>query len=124
MWDILATLLHEMTHSWQYMYGKPSKSWFHNKEFQLKLLEFGILVSKNGAHMGLGDPFVYLLKRHGIKFTQIGGSDAMIMLPPKAKIKGKSKLKKWSCGCTNIRVAIQDLEARCLKCGNLFELME
>jgi hypothetical protein len=36
--------------------------------------------------------------------------------------KGKSKLKKWSCGCTNIRVAVRSLEAKCLKCGNKFEI--
>jgi hypothetical protein len=49
-------------------------------------------------------------------------SDGIIILPPKVKPKGKSKLKKWSCGCTNIRVAVKEFEAKCLKCGNVFEL--
>lgn len=124
MWDILATLLHEMAHSWQYIHGHPSKSWFHNKEFQLKLLSFGILINKNGCHIGAGDPFIYLIRRHGIEFGRSSFSGGMVTLPPKGKVKGKSKLKKWTCGCTNIRVAIRDLEAECLKCGNRFVLVE
>jgi hypothetical protein len=43
------------------------------------------------------------------------------MIPPKPKLKGTSKLKKWTCGCTNLRVGIKDLMAMCLKCGNRFE---
>ena len=124
MWDLLATLLHEMTHSWQYLYGNPSKSWFHNKEFQTKLLEFGIVTDNKGCHLGLGDPFVYLLKKHGVELNHNKDPGGIIKIPPKEKPKGKSKLRKWTCGCTNIRVAVSDLEAKCLKCGNRFELAE
>ena len=122
LWDILTTLLHEMTHSWQATYGKPSNSWFHNKEFQLKMLEFGIICNSNGCHSGAGDPFVYLLKKHGIIFNRDSEaeSDGIIKIPTKAKSKGQSKLKKWSCGCTNIRVAVKSFKAKCLNCGNDF----
>lgn len=123
LWDILATLLHEMAHAWQKIYGKPSKSWFHNKEFQLKMLSFGVVVNNKGAHLGVGDPFVFLLKKHGIEFNLNFNLNGIIKIPPKPKKKGKSKLKKWFCGCTNIRVAVPDLEAKCLKCGNMFELV-
>jgi len=78
LWDMLATLLHEMTHSWQYRYGNPSKSWFHNKEFQMKLLAFGILVDKKGCHQGFGDPFIFLLKKHGVEFHQQKDQDGFI----------------------------------------------
>jgi hypothetical protein len=123
LWDILATLLHEMTHSWQATYGKPSNSWFHNKEFQLKMLEFGIICNSKGCHHGVGDPFVYLLKKHGIVFNRLTElePDGILKIPPKAKSKGKSKLKKWTCGCTNIRVAVKDFEAKCLKCCHEFK---
>jgi SprT-like family protein len=123
LWDILATLVHEMSHSWQYIYGKPSKSWFHNKEFQMKMLELGIVCNNKGCHLGIGDPFVFLLKKHGIRFNLNFDLDGVMKIPPKPKKKGNSKLKKWTCGCTNIRVAIADLEAECLKCGNRFELI-
>jgi hypothetical protein len=122
-WEILATLLHEMCHSWQYYYGKPSKSWFHNKEFQLKMLEFGIVINNKGTHVKVGDPFMFILKKHGVSLDG-RAIDGIITIPPKAKPKGKSKLKKWTCGCKNIRVAVADFQAKCLKCGNQFELVE
>ena len=34
---------------------------------------------------------------------------------------GNSKMKKWFCGCTNIRCAVE-LNATCNNCGNQFEL--
>jgi len=123
LWGILTTLVHEMTHSWQAMYGKPSNSWFHNKEFQLKMKAFGIVCNSKGGHLGVGDPFVSLLKKHAVVFNHALNGGGIIKIPPNSKPKGKSKLKKWTCGCANIRVAIQDLEAKCLKCGNRFELI-
>jgi hypothetical protein len=124
LWDILTTLVHEMTHSWQATHGRPSNNWFHNKEFQLKMLEFGIICDSKGCHQGVGDPFVYLLKKHGVVFNRMAEPepDGILKLPPKVNLKGKSKLKKWTCGCTNVRVAVKKLEAKCLKCGNKFEL--
>ena len=123
LWDVLATLLHEMCHSWQKIYGTPSRSWFHNKEFQQKMLSFGIVVNTKGCHLGVGNPFVALLEKHGVQFPQVRNAGGIIEIPAKPKSKGRSKLKKWSCGCTNIRVAVKDFEARCLKCGNRFELV-
>ena len=121
LWDILATLIHEMTHCWQAQYGQPSNSWFHNKQFQLKMQQFGIICDRKGAHQGVGDPFVFLLKKHGIAFNHVTAPDGLIKIPPRPR--GNSKLKKWSCGCTNIRVAVKDFKAKCLKCGNKFELV-
>lgn len=122
LWDILAILLHEMTHSWQALYAKPSNSWYHNKEFRDKMLEFGIVCNKSGCHYGVSDPFVSLLEKHRIVFNHIKDPDGFISIPPVLKPKGSSKLKKWSCGCTNIRVAVKGFQAKCLRCGNEFDL--
>jgi len=121
-WDILTTLIHEMLHSWQEVYGNPSNSWFHNKEFGIKMLEFGILVDNKGRHMGLTDPFVFMLKKHGIEFGINSGSDGIIKIPAKPHPKGKSKLRKWTCGCQNVRVGKSEFKATCDLCGNRFEL--
>lgn len=124
LWDILITLLHEMCHSWQCCYGTPSKSWFHNKEFQTKMLEFGIVVNTKGCHLGIGDPFVFLLKRHGIEFNLTSSLDGMIKIPPTEKPKGKSKLKKWQCPCgQTARVGKKDFYSTCDLCGEKFELV-
>jgi len=34
--------------------------------------------------------------------------------------RGESKLEKWTCGCTYVRVAVADFQALCLKCGKVF----
>lgn len=31
--EVLQTLVHEMCHAYQHMYGKPSRNGYHNKEF-------------------------------------------------------------------------------------------
>jgi hypothetical protein len=127
-YDVLATLLHEMVHSFEHTYveeEKRTKSWYHTQAFRDKIKELGIICDARGCHMSVGDPFVYLLKKHGILFDGLPdykkGPDGFFILPPKPKPKGRSKLKKWSCGCTNVRVAIEHFEALCMKCGNMFE---
>ena len=122
LWEILATLLHELTHSWQASYGSPSNNWYHNNEFRSQMRKFGIFSDKKGCHIKIGDPFVTLLKDRGVAFEDVDHSDGTIILPPAAKPKGRSKLKKWTCGCTNVRVAVQHFQAVCLRCGKEFEL--
>jgi hypothetical protein len=74
--------------------------------------------------MAVGDPFIHLLRQHGVEFnTNDITEGGLIIIPPKPIHKGRSKLKKWTCGCTNVRVAIRDFQAKCLKCENRFELI-
>jgi len=45
-----------------------------------------------------------LLKQHGVTFDEIpefnnGEPKGMVPISPKPKVKGSSKLKKWTCGC-------------------------
>jgi len=121
LWEILATLLHEMCHSWQATHGTPSKSWFHNKEFQQEMLEIGIQCDHKGRHKGLTDPFMSILERHGISLDLPQNENKTIRLHPNENSRGTSKLKKWSCGCTNARVATKNFLAKCLKCGKRFQ---
>jgi hypothetical protein len=119
MFETLVTLLHELTHAWQALYGTPSTSWFHNQEFRQKMADCGITCDAKGHHTHLGDPFVFLLQQHGVLLS--GDGDALIQVAPMPRRRGQSKLKKWSCGCTNVRVAVRDFKAQCLKCKNLFK---
>ena len=120
--DVLSTLLHEMTHSWQATFGKPAKGWFHNLEFVHKLNGFGIICNNSGSHLDIGDPFLFLLQKHGIPFGDGPGAKGMISPPTVLKPKGDSKLKKWQCSCgQNARVGKKAFHATCDLCGEPFE---
>jgi len=128
LFETLQTLVHEMVHSWEHIYvpeEKRTKSWYHTTAFRDKLAQIGILADEKGCHQAVGDPFRHILRQHGIE-PAVGfeTSSGLIVVPLKPKPKGKSKLKKWSCGCTNVRVAIADFQARCLKCNQIFNLVD
>lgn len=114
--NIISVLLHEVLHAVQYQSSKPGKGNHHNVEFVEWCERLGIPTNAKGHCLGIKPDglFAEYAKRHGLdgKF-EFRKND----LP---KPKG-SKLKKWTCGCTNVRVAIDDFQATCNKCGNDFE---
>jgi len=124
-----------MAHSFEYTYvpeNKRTKSWYHSKAFKDKMESFGIFCAENGSHLGL-DPngsFVYILTQHGVSFDEIPdfsiaiSSGEMVPIDPKPKVKGKSKLKKWTCGCQIVRVGKREFCATCDICNNKFQLDE
>lgn len=126
LWDILATFLHELCHSWENLYipeSKRTKNWFHKIAFRSKLTSFGIQANEKGCHIGVGDPFVHLLRQHAVPFVvdiEIGG---FAKIQPKKRPKGKSKLKKWQCPCgQNVRVGKKSFHAVCTLCDGEFTL--
>ncbi len=113
--DVLATLLHELLHAWQEMHGTPGDRTHHNREFRAKAATLGLLVNEDGITGLAGESrFKELLMDSGIVVP------AEEVQPTGRKERGDSKLKKWSCGCTNVRVAVKEFRARCLSCGNEF----
>lgn len=112
-WQVLGTLLHEMLHAWQQAHGKPGKWSYHNVQFRKKALEYGLVVDQRGVtDYEPKSPFMDLLRKHGVHVPHIPN--------PLQRRRGSSKLKKWCCGCTNVRVAVADFRAKCLRCGNVF----
>ena len=85
LYEVLATLLHEMVHEWQDLYGTPGMGTYHNREFTGKCRALGIPCNGGYASASLGytDPFVGLLRRHGVEVgtQREGGSPAS---PPRA----------------------------------------
>jgi len=126
LWETLSTLLHEMCHSYEYIYileDDRTKSWYHKKAFREKLASFGILTNEKGCHVAIGDPFTHILRQHGVTFDKSILPGMNIEITPKAKPKGRSKLKKWSCPCgQNVRVGKKEFHATCDLCGEKFQL--
>ena len=132
LWSTLSTLLHEMVHSWEFTYlpeEARTKSWYHSKAFREKMAEFGILCNPNGSHAAIDmkGKFVSVLTQHAVTFNGLGDIQAsddakVIQIDPKPKVKGKSKLSKWTCGCQIVRVGKRDFCATCNICNNKFHL--
>lgn len=120
LWDTLDTLLHELLHQWQDLHGKPGKGGYHNSEYRKKAAYLGITSDAWGHSQGVikGGRFEELLKANSVC--------TRCMHSPKTHngrdrtSTGKSKLKKWSCGCQNVWAGIAVLKARCENCGNSF----
>ena len=123
---LMEVLIHEMAHAINNQNGIKdcSKAQYHNKNFKKAAELAGLHVeqSKRGwaytsiekggiAEKALNeidinrDVFIYQRKEQG------------------SKVKAPTKMKKWSCGCTNVRCAVE-LDAYCKKCVNYFELQE
>lgn len=117
-WKVLGTLLHELLHGWQQAFGKPGRGNYHNKEFRDKAASYGLVVDSRGVTQYRPQSlFFELLERHGIRPPELPQPTGTIT----RRVAGQSKLRKWSCGCTNVRVGVRTFSARCLLCNGLFE---
>lgn len=66
--SILSTLVHEMCHLWQFVYGEPSTGGYHNKSWGARMVSVGLIPSSTGMPGG---------KRTGTKvshYIEVGGA--------------------------------------------------
>ena len=50
--EVFSTLVHEQVHLWQWEFGSPSRSGYHNKEWADKMEEIGLMPSDTGLEGG------------------------------------------------------------------------
>ena len=50
--EVLQTVVHEMVHAWQFHFGNPSRSGYHNREWADKMEAIGIMPSSTGQPGG------------------------------------------------------------------------
>jgi hypothetical protein len=129
---IIRTLGHELLHLWQQYRGKPSKQRnYHNDEYVAKAAACGILIDGSGCTAGHTEEFSRLIEKHGVRLPVVKPDDSGAVVGATGGVepklygnqggaKQKRGLRKWSCGCTNVRCAVE-LEANCVKCGQPFE---
>ncbi len=65
--DVFSTLVHEMVHLWQAVYGKTGTGNYHNKQFSVQMEEVGLITSKTGFPGGerIGQPMSHYIKKGG-----------------------------------------------------------
>lgn len=118
LWRVLSTLVHEMVHQWEtQVHQRRTGGWYHTKTFRKKLSEIGIACNHQGHHLHYDYPFLSFLEKHGVNVTEVE-QENIRFLP----LKGKSKLKKYQCGCPiNVRVADSRFSATCNHCHQPFQ---
>jgi predicted SprT family Zn-dependent metalloprotease len=50
--EVMQTLVHEMVHCWQHCCGTPGRSYYHNKEWAMKMISIGLMPSSTGEPGG------------------------------------------------------------------------
>lgn len=65
--EIFSTLVHEMCHLWQWEFGNPSRSGYHNKEWAAKMMEIGLIPSNTGQPGGkqTGQQMTHYIEKDG-----------------------------------------------------------
>ena len=65
--EILSTLVHEMTHQYQRLYGNPGRGRYHNREWATLMIERGLIPSRTGQPGGkqTGDQMDHYVKEGG-----------------------------------------------------------
>lgn len=111
----LQTLLHEMVHHWQHLFGKPGT--IHNAEWHAKARSCGLATKGNKGYTTPTPDFK----------AQLAAFNARVEGIPfrRAKLRKAGKMKKWVCSCGyGVRIGRQEFNAKCLDCGEKFELAE
>ena len=118
LYEVLGTVLHQMIHQWLNQQGHTANRTYHKREFIEKSKAVGIPARPHDrccTPADHTDPFLTVVNKLHQDLNAPAEPDAL----PVA-ISGRSPYKKWSCGCTNIRVAKAKFSATCRDCGSLF----
>lgn len=128
--EILTILTHQMVHHCaHHKYKNPqytqNKNGYHNKAFENLALTVGLEAQPDGARgyaqTAIAPTYAGKALRHTFDAIALDKNvfDMNRKEAPERTFKG-SKLKKWSCDCTNIRAAVL-VRAMCGKCGQNFQ---
>lgn len=117
--EVLETLLHELLHLEEHLFGKPGKGNYHTRGFQKRCEDLGIPCDHRGCNLGIRrpSPFTELLEHHGIPITVPMSEELRSAL--RHQEQPVTKLKRWTCGCTNVWAAVE-VQAICTQCGKEF----
>jgi predicted SprT family Zn-dependent metalloprotease len=120
--QIFSTLVHEMVHHWQQIFGKPSRNGYHNKEWANKMKEVGLYPSTTGLEGGdeTGQSCSHYIMEHGTFKHHSTGLAASIdwNSAPDIRNKKKTNKAKYTCPCCDSNVwGKPELNINCGDCN-------
>ena len=116
------TLVHEMVHlaNWSQGVRDCNASQYHNKQFKTGCERIGLNCEKLGrfgwAKTSLSTVLCETIRD---RVAPDGEAFALFRYGAGERPKAPTKMLKWSCGCTNIRAAVE-VQAECYGCGERF----
>lgn len=127
--EIAGTLIHEMAHLANLVQDirDCTGHQYHNKAFKQMAEYLGLEVTQikgyGYAHTSVGQALEDYLGKFPLQPEAFKHYRLPMNIDPKTGKKrprgSQTKMKKWTCGCTNVRCAVA-LDAICEKCGNPF----
>lgn len=144
---VFSTLVHEQVHLWQWDFGEPSRSGYHNRQWADKMEEIGLMPSDTGKHGGkktgqrmthyiIGggqyeQAFNTMPEEYILPFTSLEGDLMKSTLsgnprqpgPEKtgASMKGREKTKYSCLGCLVNVWGKPDLKLICADCNKILQ---
>ena len=109
--EVLSTLVHEMVHLWQFHFGKPSRSGYHNKEWAAKMETVGLIPTDTGAEGG---------KKTGQNMSHYIAQDGLFAMACADLIKGGFSIPyvdRWDNDSTRKKKSASKTKFNCAACG-------
>ncbi len=132
--NYMSTLVHEMCHHWQQIFGQPSRNGYHNIQWAGQMIQVGLIPSNTGLAGGkmTGQQMTHYVEVGGKFETAFKSLPKDALLPwtssntnNKPKIKQPPKLKYICPSCEQlIWSLISDLDAACNECSEDYVLFK
>lgn len=130
--EAISTLVHEMCHLWQQVFGTPGRKGYHNKEWGDKMKQVGLHPSNTGAPGGkeTGQQMSDYVIEGGRLQLALEAMPEELWMPleyrPVLKIAAANKTKtKYQCPVCEAKIWGKDnLSVRCLDCDRDFEIQD
>jgi hypothetical protein len=130
--DAVSTIVHEMAHQWQEVFGHPSRRGYHNAEWAAEMERIGLVPSATGLPGGkkTGQRMTHYIEEGGpfAKAFEAMPDDWLLpfigLAPLKETAKGQSKTKFTCPGCGVNVWGKPDLRVMCVDCQEEFQSHE
>ena len=122
--ELANSLLHEMVHYANWLDGVQdcSESQYHNRRFKERCESVGLICEQHPQKRRFGRACTCLSAELQAFVTSLGIDESRLELSrvtSRGPRRPGSKLKKWTCGCTNLWAAVE-IAATCNRCGAPF----